>query len=329
MKDRFGREIDYLRISVTDRCNLRCRYCMPQEGVSSVGHENILRFDEILQLVKIFCAKGIKNVKITGGEPLVRRNVIQLVREIKQLGGIEKLSMTTNAVLLCEYLEELQAAGLDTVNISLDTMNPERYRSLTGGGELAAVLEAIEACSAYTELKLKLNCVLLADTSQEDILDIAAMAREHSLDVRFIEAMPIGLGKGMQGMKQDEAMAELESIYGAAMPCGEKRGQGPAVYYSFPGFLGKIGFISPMSHKFCASCNRIRLTADGFLKPCLQYAEGRDLKAAIRSGMSTEALTALIEESIYSKPQGHCFAEANTARCEICEDQRLMSGIGG
>lgn len=328
MKDRFGREIDYLRISVTDRCNLRCRYCMPQEGVSSVGHENILRFDEILQLVKIFCAKGIKNVRITGGEPLVRRNVTQLVREIKQLGEIEKLSMTTNAVLLSEYLEELQAAGLDAVNISLDTINPERYRFLTGG-ELAPVLEAIEACSAYAELKVKLNCVLLADTSQEDILNIAALAREHSIDVRFIEAMPIGLGKGMQGMKQDEVIAELESVYGAAVPCGEKRGQGPAVYYSFPDFIGKIGFISPISHSFCASCNRIRLTADGFLKPCLQYAEGKDLKAAIRGGMSTEALTALIEECIYAKPQGHCFAEANTARCGICEEQRFMSGIGG
>lgn len=328
MKDRFGREIDYLRISVTDRCNLRCRYCMPQEGVSSVGHENILRFDEILQLVKIFCAKGIKNVRITGGEPLVRRNVTQLVREIKQLGEIEKLSMTTNAVLLSEYLEELQAAGLDAVNISLDTINPERYRFLTGG-ELAPVLEAIEACSAYAELKVKLNCVLLADTSQEDILNIAALAREDSIDVRFIEAMPIGLGKGMQGMKQDEVIAELESVYGAAVPCGEKRGQGPAVYYSFPDFIGKIGFISPISHSFCASCNRIRLTADGFLKPCLQYAEGKDLKAAIRGGMSTEALTALIEECIYAKPQGHCFAEANTARCGICEEQRFMSGIGG
>lgn len=330
MKDQFGREIDYIRISVTDRCNLRCRYCMLPEGVPLVSHEEILRFDEIERLVKIFCAKGIKHVKITGGEPLVRRDVSVLVRRLKQLSGLETVSLTTNGTLLTAHLAALAEAGLDAVNISMDTPFAERYHAITGG-RVEDVFRALDACEAYPQIRVKLNCVLLADISPKDIVALADIARSRHVDVRYIEMMPIGLGGAFEGMKQETVLELLQSVYGPAEPCGEKRGQGPAVYWNFAGFCGGVGVISPISHMFCSRCNRIRLTAEGFLKPCLQYADGADLRLLLRRGAKDTEIAACVEKVIYAKPREHCFTEAaqERERADCRKETALMSRIGG
>lgn len=330
MKDQFGREIDYIRISVTDRCNLRCRYCMPPEGVPLVSHEEILRFDEIERLVKIFCAKGIKHVKITGGEPLARRGVSALVRCLKKLPGVETVSLTTNGTLLAGHLAALAEAGLDAVNISLDTPCAQRYYAITGGS-VKDVFEALDACAAYPQIKVKLNCVLLADIPSQDFVALADIARSRNVDVRYIETMPIGLGSAFEGVKQETVLQLLQRTYGPADPCDEKRGHGPAVYWNFNGFRGRIGLISPISHAFCSRCNRLRLTAEGLLKPCLQYADGADLRALLRSGAEDAEIAACVEKMICAKPRGHCFTEAVPGKegGNFQKEERLMSRIGG
>ena len=319
MQDRLGREIDYIRISITDRCNLRCGYCMPECGVPSVPHDMILSFDEIVRLVKIFCSLGIKNVKITGGEPLVRKGVVDLIKEIKAIDGIKKVSMTTNGILLSEKLEALAKAGLDGVNVSLDTLERHKYLRITGFDGLDTVLKAIDECRAYPEIKVKINAVTLADYNRGEICALADFAADKGVDLRFIEMMPIGLGMEFDGYSQDEIMVVLEEAYGPAKTINEKLGSGPAQYYGFEGFKGRIGFISPMSNKFCGSCNRIRLTSEGLLRPCLGSDGGIDLRKPMREGTSDDELVLIIREGIKNKPAGHCFSATDS----------LMSKIGG
>lgn len=319
MKDRLGREIDYIRISITDRCNLRCVYCMPGCGVPSVPHDMILRFDEIVRLVKIFCSMGIKNVKITGGEPLVRKGTVGLIKDIKAMGGIEKVSMTTNGILLSENLKALAEAGVDSINISLDTLDRQKYLNITGFDGLDTVLKAIDECRAFPEMKVKINTVTLADYNRNEICAFADFAADMGVTLRFIEMMPLGLGTGFGGYNQDEIMTVLEEAYGPAKTINEEVGSGPAKYYSFEGMEGRIGFISPMSHKFCGSCNRIRLTSEGLLRPCLGSDKGVDLRKPMREGASDEELASLICEGITDKPAGHRFETTDS----------LMSKIGG
>ena len=319
MKDRLGREIDYMRISITDRCNLRCGYCMPECGVPSVPHDMILRFDEIVRLVKIFCSLGIKNVKITGGEPLVRKGAVGLIKEIKSIGGIEKVSMTTNGILLSENLKALAEAGIDSINISLDTLDRQKYMDITGFDGLETVLKAIDECRVFPEIKVKINAVTLADYNRGEICGLADFAAEVGATLRFIEMMPLGLGTGFDGYSQDEIMAVLEEAYGPAKTINEELGSGPALYYGFEGFKGRIGFISPMSHKFCGSCNRIRLTSEGLLRPCLGSDKGLDLRKPMRGGASDEELARIIRDGIMNKPAGHRFETTDS----------LMSKIGG
>ena len=319
MQDRLGREIDYMRISITDRCNLRCGYCMPECGVPSVPHDMILRFDEIVRLVKIFCSMGIKNVKITGGEPLVRKGAVSLIKDIKAMGGIEKVSMTTNGILLSENLKALAEAGVDSINISLDTLDRQKYLNITGFDGLDTVLKAIDECRAFPEIKVKINAVTLADYNRNEICALADFAAEAGVTLRFIEMMPLGLGTGFGGYNQDEIMTVLEEAYGPAKTINEEVGSGPAKYYSFEGLKGRIGFISPISHKFCRSCNRIRLTSEGLLRPCLGSEMGTDLRKPMRDDASDEELASLICEEIMNKPAGHCFEAIDS----------LMSKIGG
>ncbi|MGN0734670.1 MAG: GTP 3',8-cyclase MoaA [Anaerovoracaceae bacterium] len=319
MKDRLGREIDYMRISITDRCNLRCGYCMPECGVPSVPHDMILRFDEIVRLVKIFCSLGIKNVKITGGEPLVRKGTVGLIKDIKVIEDIEKVSMTTNGILLSENLKALSEAGIDSINISLDTLDRQKYQKITGFDGLDTVLKAIDECGAFPEIKVKINTVTLADYNRNEICALADFAAEAGATLRFIEMMPLGLGTGFGGYNQDEIMTVLEEAYGLAKTINEEVGSGPAKYYSFEGLEGRIGFISPMSHKFCGSCNRIRLTSEGLLRPCLGSDKGVDLRKPMREGASDEELASLICEEITDKPAGHRFETTDS----------LMSKIGG
>lgn len=319
MQDRLGREIDYMRISITDRCNLRCGYCMPECGVPSVPHDMILRFDEIVRLVKIFCSLGIKNVKITGGEPLVRKGAVGLIKDIKSIGGIEKVSMTTNGILLSENLKALAEAGIDSINISLDTLDRQKYMDITGFDGLETVLKAIDECRVFPEIKVKINAVTLADYNRGEICGLADFATEVGATLRFIEMMPLGLGTGFDGYSQDEIMAVLEEAHGPAKTINEKVGSGPAQYYGFEGFKGRIGFISPMSHKFCGSCNRIRLTSEGLLRPCLGSDKGLDLRKPMRGGASDEELARIIRDGIMNKPAGHRFETTDS----------LMSKIGG
>ena len=324
MKDQYGREIDYIRISVTDRCNLRCKYCIPECGIASVGHENILNFDEITKIVSECAKLGIKKVKITGGEPLVRRELHSLVASIKNTPGIEQVTLTTNGIFLKEQIERLAEAGIDAINISLDTLDPAKFKQITGFDALDKVRDAIELCKNYPGIKLKLNVVTLADYNKDEILDFVVLAQQDAIDVRFIEMMPIGLGDGFEGYSQDYIKNIIEESYGTLEgPLNQKYGNGPAVYYRIPGFKGKIGFISAISHQFCDSCNRVRLTAEGLLKPCLQYAEGIDLRKAIREG--GEPLENLIRKGIFDKPKEHNFRSSTIEGRE----QRLMSKIGG
>ena len=319
MKDRLGREIDYIRISITDRCNLRCGYCMPECGVPLVPHHKILRFDEIVRLVKIFCSLGIKNVKITGGEPLVRKGAVGLIKDIKAIDGIEKVSLTTNGILLSENLNALAEAGIEGINISLDTLDRQKYMKITGFDGLNTVLKAIDECRAFPEIKIKINAVTLDDYNRDEICTLADFAADMGVTLRFIEMMPLGLGTGFGGYNQDEIMTVLEEAYGPAKTINEEVGSGPAKYYSFEGLEGRIGFISPISHKFCRSCNRIRLTSEGLLRPCLGSEMGMDLRKPMRDDASDKELASLIREAIMNKPAGHCFEATDS----------LMSKIGG
>ena len=328
MFDAYGRNIHYLRLSVTDLCNLRCRYCMP-DGVPKLAHEDILTYEEFLRLAALFAQCGIDTVRITGGEPLVRRGVEQLTAGLKAIPGIRRVALTTNGVLLAQKLPALLAAGLDSVNISLDTLHPETFRRITGKDELAAVQNGIRAALA-SGIPVKLNCVPQPGVNEGELESLAAFAQEHPLQVRFIEMMPIGMGKEFHGVSEEE----LLRILGEKLPrfspyVGEPLGNGPCHYYDVDGFSGKIGFISAVSHKFCGECNRIRLTSQGFLKTCLQYAAGRDLREVIRSGGSDEVLKAMILEALAEKPDGHAFGVGLEKQKDDKTEKLCMAQIGG
>lgn len=324
MLDRYGREIDYIRISVTDRCNFRCIYCMPEEGVPMVPHQEILSYDEITELAEIFADLGIRKIKLTGGEPLVRRGLPSLVKKLKSVRGIEKVTLTTNGVFLADLLGELKEAGIDGINLSLDTLDPEVFARITRRRELEKVLEGLHEAMKYPEISLKINCVPLG-WKEQDILSMAELARKYPVHVRYIEMMPIGLGRQFAPVGEEEFLELLEKRYGKSRPCNKKLGNGPAHYYSFSGFLGKIGFISAVSHKFCGSCNRIRLTSQGFLKTCLQYETGTDLKKLLREGAGRETLRKAVEQAVMEKPLCHRFGEREAGT----EETHMMSQIGG
>ncbi len=333
MLDQYSRNIDYIRISVTDRCNLRCIYCMPQTRKTYLRQEELLTYDEIVKLAGIYRSLGIKNVKLTGGEPLVREHIEELIFRLKKECGMGKVTLTTNGILLEQQLDGLVKAGLDGVNISLDTLNPEHYNSLTGGchvdrnpsdGNLEAVLRGMRKAQKQAGISVKVNCVLMHQT-REELLALAELAKD-GVNVRFIELMPIGQGKEKHTLKEAGVKHILSETYGTIRPCVEKLGSGPAYYRKIDGFEGKIGFISAISHKFCSGCNRVRMTADGFLKPCLQYETGMDLRTLLRDGVSDAELKAQIEMTITQKPKCHHFGEINEPKQT---DHRGMSEIGG
>ncbi|MEG0355992.1 MAG: GTP 3',8-cyclase MoaA [Lachnospiraceae bacterium] len=325
MLDQYGRNIDYIRISVTDRCNLRCTYCMPAEGVQQVPHTDILSYDEIIKICRVCVSQGITKVKLTGGEPLVRKGTEELLSKLKAIDGMEQVTLTTNGVLLKEQMKGLAQAGLDGVNISLDTLDEEMFEKITRRNNLSKVLEGIEEALRYPKVRVKINCVPLAGVNENQWIALAHLAQERKIDVRFIEMMPIGLGKQYQGGTQEDICKVLEQVYGPGRPIYGNYGNGPSSYMTFPGFCGKIGFISALSHKFCGECNRIRLTAEGFLKPCLQYGTGVDLRTLMRNGATEEEIQDVIKETVHGKPRSHHFETAE----EETDEQRQMSGIGG
>ncbi len=324
MQDKTGRLIDYMRISITDRCNLRCVYCMPPEGVESIGHAEILRYEEILRVVQAAASLGISKIKVTGGEPLVRRGAVDLVRQIKQLDGIQTVTLTTNGVLFAGYAEELKQAGLDGVNFSLDSLDAKTYQAITRMDEMDRVVQAVELACGMGFIT-KINCVPIKGYNEASAVEIASLAKRLRADVRFIELMPLGLGKKFATVESRDILQTLVQVFGQPELSGEKRGNGPAVYYDFPGFMGKIGFISALSGNFCGNCNRVRLTSDGFLKGCLCNSRGVALKPMLRKGASQEELARAIRAAIEEKPEAHCLSEPD---CDTKETRKMFQ-IGG
>lgn len=323
MLDRYGRVINYLRISVTDRCNLRCCYCMP-EGVQDVGMKNILTFEEIWEIVRTGVSLGITHIRITGGEPLVRKGCVDLIRGIREIPGVETITMTTNGVLLGNYGKQLKEAGVDGVNISLDTLDPEEFYKITGKRELQEVLAGIRAAKT-AGLPVKLNAV---NRKKLDPIPLVRYAQEENLPLRFIEMMPVGYGKKYVGRSNEELRETLEAVCGKAecMTNQEelsRMGSGPAVYYQFSDLKVPVGFISAIHGKFCDTCNRVRLTAEGYLKLCLCYDEGEDLRRVLREG-EKENLRTIMEQTIFRKPAAHCFEHP----AEMTETHEMVK-IGG
>ena len=310
MFDSTRREIHYLRLSVTDLCNLRCRYCMP-DGVEKLEREAVLTYEEFLRLAALFAQCGIDTVRVTGGEPLVRKNVAQLVAGLKAIPGIRKVTMTTNGILLAQQLPALLAAGLDSVNISLDTLRPEVFRQITARDEFAAVQAGLQA-ALESGIPVKLNCVPQAGVNEGELENLAALAENRPLQVRFIEMMPIGYGAAMPCISGPELRQRFARRWPELQPLTEAAfGDGPAVYYTVPGWQGSIGFIAAVHGKFCASCNRVRLTSQGFLRPCLASEAGCDLRALLRSGADDTQLLAAIRETIWAKPREHHFEDSS------------------
>ena len=323
MLDRYGRVINYLRISVTDRCNLRCCYCMP-EGVQDVGMKNILTFEEIWEIVRTGVSLGITHIRITGGEPLMRKGCVDLIRGIREIPGVETITMTTNGVLLENYGKQLKEAGVDGVNISLDTLDPEEFYKITGKRELQEVLAGIRAAKT-AGLPVKLNAV---NRKELDPIPLVRYAQEENLPIRFIEMMPVGYGKKYVGRSNEELRETLEAVCGNA-ECMTNReelsrmGSGPAVYYQFSDLKVPVGFISAIHGKFCDTCNRVRLTAEGYLKLCLCYDEGEDLRRVLREG-EKENLRTIMEQTIFRKTAAHCFEHP----AEMTETHEMVK-IGG
>ncbi|PMP84605.1 MAG: GTP 3',8-cyclase MoaA [Thermodesulfobium narugense] len=324
MVDLFGRNIDYARISITDRCNYRCIYCMPEEGVNFIPYEEILRFEEIVRIIKILKELGIKKVRLTGGEPLVRKNVVELIRRITEI-KLDDVSLTTNGSLLKIYAEDLFKSGLRRLNISLDTLNCERFTSITRKGTLIDVLEGIEKAISVGFNPVKLNVVVMKGINdQDDLIALANLTREREIHVRFIEIMPIGDNdQNDEFISCEEIMENISKFFKLESTKGPF-GNGPAEYYKLENSKGTIGFISPLSKHFCAKCNRIRITSDGMIRLCLFSDVEYNLKEKLRSNLTDEEIKKFILETLFYKPKGHPYIQK--AR-EIYH--RNMSAIGG
>ena len=317
MKDTYGREISYLRLSVTELCNLRCRYCMPEDGVVKKRHEDMLTHEEMVLAVKAATSLGITKLRITGGEPLVKPDIVPLCRDLAQIEGIRELCLTTNGTLLPKLAAPLWEVGVDRLNISLDTLNAEKYRRITRRGELSQALEGIEAALRQGFQKIKINAVLIGGFNDDEIPALAELTRHYPVDVRFIELMPMydsgdfGPEAFLPYTVVTERLPELEPAAADG---------GVAKLYRLPGAQGNIGLISPVSAHFCAECNRIRITADGKIKPCLHSSEEISIK-----GMSLEEMERTIRKAILEKPQWH----GELSYSERSHANRNMNQIGG
>lgn len=315
MLDGEGRLIEYLRLSVTDRCNCRCTYCMPAGGVPMLGHRDILSFEELTEVVTACAQLGVRKVRLTGGEPLVRRGLPELVRMIRAVPGVEELAMTTNATLLAPVAAELHHAGLDRLNVSLDTLDAARYAELTRGGSLEDALAGLAAARDAGFSRTKVNCVLMGGVNDADVPRLAELARTEPIDVRFIELMPMGPCAGWPKARFVPAETVLEVVPGLV----PLRRDGVAELWHAPGWAGNVGLIRPMSHRFCDGCSRIRVTADGRLKPCLHSAAEIPLR-----GLHGEALLAELRRGIAAKPAYHHMDQDHAS-----QSARDMNEIGG
>jgi cyclic pyranopterin phosphate synthase len=315
MEDKFGRDIHYLRLSVTDLCNLRCVYCMPEEGVEKRRHCDILSVEEIEEIVRASVQCGIRKVRVTGGEPLVRRGIVEICRRIASIPEVEELCMTTNGTLLPRYAAELRAAGVDRLNISLDTLDAEKYAMITRNGRLGDVLGGIRAALDAGFENIKINAVLIGGVNDAEILDLLELTRRESIHIRFIELMPIGECAGWSR----ERFISNSRVLETAPELTEVGSSGVAKLYRLPGGKGTVGLISPISSHFCPTCNRIRITADGKLKPCLHSADEVTLR-----GLHGQELVDAIRNAVAIKPKKHHLDEEDKS-----ESLRNMNAIGG
>ena len=323
--DRHGRRVTYLRVSVTDRCNFRCLYCMPEDGVPSKPHGDILRYEEIARLVRVAASLGISKVRLTGGEPLVRAGIVDLVRMLAAIPGIEDLALTTNGALLAPQAASLAAAGLRRVNVSLDTLRADRFERITRRGRLQDVLDGIAAARRVGLNPVKVNAVVIRGLNDDEVVDVARRSLSDGWHVRFIEVMPLGEGSHWSGdgyVPAHETRARIEAALGPLQAEAPDM-RGPARTWRLPRAEGSIGFISPVSEHFCGYCNRLRLTADGRLLPCLLSDTEVDVRGLLRAGAGDDELAAALAAAVAAKPAGH------NLRQGALPSGRPMSGIGG
>jgi len=330
MFDKFDREINYLRVSITDRCNLHCNYCRPKEGISLKGHDDILRYEEIIRIVSMAVKLGLIKVRITGGEPLVRRGFVEFIAELKKINGLQDISLTTNGILLEEYAQGIFNAGIHRINISLDSLNKEKYFHVTSGGNLEAVLRGIAKAEEIGFSPIKINTVAIKGFNDDEVLAFAKLAVDKPFQVRFIELMPMGQSNRdhdehylpmTQLIQKISTKYELEQL-----KVKKSKSAGPAIIFRIKGGHGEVGFINPVSSHFCSTCNRLRLTADGRLRACLLKDEEIDLKKALSENCSDAVLESLIREAILLKPKHH---DLDCSDRHLKKCHRDMSEIGG
>lgn len=330
MHDKFNREINYLRVSITDRCNLHCSYCRPKEGISLQGHDDILRYEEIIRIVSVAVKMGLIKVRLTGGEPLVRRGFIEFIAALKNINGLQDISLTTNGILLEEFAQNIFDSGIRRINVSVDSLNKDKYCRITNGGNLEAVLRGIAEAEKIGFSPIKINTVAIKGFNDDEVLAFAQLAADKPFQVRFIELMPVGQANSayredylpaMQLIKEISGRYELEKIKGK-----KNRSDGPAKIFKIKGGRGEIGFINPVSSHFCSTCNRLRLTADGKLRVCLLKDEEIDLRKALRENCSDAELEKLIREAILLKPKQH---DLDCTDRHLKKCHREMSAIGG
>lgn len=302
MIDSAGRKINYMRISITDRCNLRCSYCMPN-GVGVLQHNDILRYEEILRIVKIVAKMGITAIRVTGGEPLVRKGCLEFIKSIGKTQGISQVSLTTNGVLLGQYIDELSKMNIP-VNISLDSLNEGNYKKITGHNDLDKVWHSLKK-AIEAGIKIKINCVPIKNMNEHEIIPMAQLAEKYPIDVRFIEYMPTEGDNKLKGISSNEIIREVKNIYTDLKQELNRIENGPAIYFKSKKMKGSIGFISSVNSCFCAECNRVRLTSQGFFKLCLFHDEGVDLRKIIRSGADDSVIEAAIFNAVNHKPRHH------------------------
>lgn len=318
MLDKTGRKIEYLRVSLTDRCNLRCVYCMPEEGIQKLSHDDVLRYEDFEKIIKACSTLGIRKVRFTGGEPLILKGIEKLIHSTAQIPTIDDIAITTNGILLYDMAEDLKKAGLNRVNISIDTLDKEKYRQITRGGDLSKVFNAIDKCFSIGLTPVKLNVVLMRGFNDDEVDKFINLSKETPINVRFIELMPLGEGQKYY----DKAQMKIEEIlqnHAELLPIKDK--SNVATVFKAENAPGTVGFISPMSCKFCTSCNRIRLTATGTIKPCLHSEEEVNLKPFLDD---ESALTEMIKNTIYNKPEEHHMDTDKKS-----STNRMMFQIGG
>jgi len=323
--DPHNRHLNYLRISITDRCNLKCIYCVPRDMIPRLSHDEILTYEEILRLVQVGVKLGISKIRVTGGEPLVRKGVYDFLSELSRIDGLADLSLTTNAVALKDNLGKIKSAGIKRINISLDTLNREKFARITGMNLFDQVWQGIEGALEMAFHPIKINIVALNGVNDDELIDMAQLSFDHPFHIRFIEYMPIGesqMGNGPLLLAPE--IKKRISVLGNLIPVRNTTNDGPAQRYRFEGALGEIGFIHALSHHFCDRCNRLRLTARGQLRPCLLSDHHEDIKGPLRSGCSDDQLAEIFFKAVSHKPSDHNLAVRNPTR--VCGQ---MHSIGG